>query len=100
VQVRQPELLEPLEGFPPKFDVTASDVKVVTRVADFFLDYAKYLSPTGPMSKEHVKMNASRMPAHEFWNFHMSHLRAAAPIAKVVLAQVQPPSSLSVLPTH
>ena len=86
-QARQPELLGPLEGF-PEFHVTTSDQKVVVRVADFFLDYAKYLSPTCPMSKAHVKMNASRMPAHEFWNFHLSHLRAAAPLANVVLAQV------------
>jgi hypothetical protein len=68
--------------------VKKSDQKVVQRVADFYLDYAKYLTPTGPMTKEHVKLNARRMPAHEFWAMHLAHLRAALPVAKVVLAQV------------
>eukprot|EP00966_Prymnesium_polylepis_P152759 3528498-Prymnesium_polylepis.1 len=71
-----------MESMPEEFAVKKSDEKVVIRVADFFMDYAKYLSPTGPMAKDHVKMNARRMPAHDFWSMHMSHLRAALPIAK------------------
>ena len=47
------------------------------------MDYAKYLSPTGPMAQPYVKLNSTRICRAK----HLSHLPAAAPIAKMVLAQ-------------
>ena len=93
LKIDQPELLEsmelldPLKELPALFKVKATDVKVVQRVADFWLDYSKYLSTTGPMASPVVQLNMERMPAAEFWALHLGHLRAASPIAKVVLSQ-------------
>ena len=60
---------------------------MVKRIADFYLDYSKYLSSNGPMASPVVHVNMKRMPAGDLWQHHLGHLKAASPIAKVILSQ-------------
>ncbi|KAL1520517.1 hypothetical protein AB1Y20_022095 [Prymnesium parvum] len=84
---RKPEMNAPMDTF---IEINADRYRsaVALRVADFFMDYSTYLSGTGPMAEDYVKTNAKRMRGADFWALHLSHLRSASQIAKVVLGQV------------
>mmetsp|Transcript_41495 Transcript_41495/g.103148 ORF Transcript_41495/g.103148 Transcript_41495/m.103148 type:complete len:305 (+) Transcript_41495:124-1038(+) len=83
----QPELKRAVDEM-PTLAIEISCTKVAQRVADFFLEYNQYLSPTGPMAEEDVQINAKRMPPAEFWSLHLGHLTKTAHIAKSILGHV------------
>lgn len=88
LQSVQPELAQPFLEEMPTLKVLPGSHKVSVRVADFFLDYSTYLSPTGPMAEDFVQLNAKRLSAADFWALHLSHLRHASQVAKVIVSQI------------